>query len=534
MQRNITLPLQDLTIFARRVPGLEVLLGEFDVNTSTSTLQYDDASISLLDDRALSIHAPDVCEYQLWLGSVAALDPSSAGSGSFYILILVSWVMLLLFVIAFTSSCLSPPVLRMLDEHIFHTTGKRGKSRLSRGLLGLVRTLGDIQVIVGLTLLLNTFLHLPTISNYHYSVSIYLAWLSLTSALLSLLLAQSPLRRSKVQLLPRLFAITTLLLLLIAHIPTTTTLYQTITTTYPSRPTSGIPIKCCWSALPSPPSPESAPHILALITLTTSFVWRIVSLFPSPRRSLLWVLKDGPHSFLLRILSRLAMPATSASLHTDSPRPRRDASSDRSLLTKTVRTLLSKSVCTVMVLHLSLECDLGTLRRHVEEDFKKDEPKWDLATILLVGLFLGAVVKGVEGCAALFPPSALEERKDGVGVEEGCDLETMCAGSRMRRGGGEEVVEIKSPGVEVHTGEEQRDSSECAIAVDERSLGASSGSSGVNKVSARSTSLSQVSQLEQGAEGHDEGATSPVVAFLYTTRFFRMLIYLLFGLLLAR
>ncbi|KAG8628195.1 hypothetical protein KVT40_004068 [Elsinoe batatas] len=89
--------------------------------------------------------------------------------------------------LAFTTSSLPSPLLRTLDSRLFHGSPRRSRTRLALGLRSLLSSLGGIQLIVALSILLHAYLNLSTISMHHFCTSPCLAWLSLTSTLLSLL-----------------------------------------------------------------------------------------------------------------------------------------------------------------------------------------------------------------------------------------------------------------------------------------------------------------------------------------------------------
>lgn len=191
-----------------------------------------------------------------------------------------------------------------------------------------------------------------------------------------------------------------------SQLPTTTTIYHTTISSFPTRPTSGIPASCFWKALPSSPSPKNAPHIIALLTLTLSFTWRLISLFPFPRHHLLYILKDWPHALLVRLTTRILRSSpvdpTPASRVTPGRLP---------------RVLLFKITTTLLVLHYTLfeilesftgallmlamtaawaSANLALLKRDVGAEVRTAEHAWTVTSGLAVALLFLPIAKGVE------------------------------------------------------------------------------------------------------------------------------------------
>ena len=167
----------------------------------------------------------------------------------------------------------------------------------------------DLQIITGISVLLAGYINLfpattkKPLTAYHWQILIYLAWMSSNVHLTTLSLLRNWLRQSRVLLICRIVGMTVLLLLLLAAlVPTVSKSWSDAMSDWQYGTSYGVRAYCFWEVAGEGPTNLNAPFSFGLLIL--SYSWKIAQLKDKTRCKLRKYFRCAPEWALERLAVR--------------------------------------------------------------------------------------------------------------------------------------------------------------------------------------------------------------------------------------
>lgn len=196
-------------------------------------------------------------------------------------------------IVAYASGLLPAHYVRAVDRHVFHANNRNDDSKWSGVLATAMLSLSDQQLVTGLAILIAGFYGMfnDWLDIYHWTIVVYLAWLSSAVHIASLTLLRDVFVQNTVLRNSRVAGMLLLLaLLLVALWP----LRYNPDVGDPTMPYSAAPARCLWTTHPHSSGPSSylwndnLGHIdpnwkLTVIMLCGAYVWKLGYLYSYTR-----------------------------------------------------------------------------------------------------------------------------------------------------------------------------------------------------------------------------------------------------------